>query len=62
MEQDLNRRTKIGDEPATAVDSAVFPIVLQPHFEDRLLWINVAGKCNDSDGVLWQNGDEMYLR
>lgn len=24
----------------TAVDSTVFPVVLQPHFEDRLMWIN----------------------
>lgn len=46
----------------TAVDSTVFPIVLQPHFEDRLLWINVVGKCKASDGVLRQNGDKMYLR
>ena len=31
----------------TAVDSAVFPIVLQPHFEDRLLRINAVGRLKN---------------
>lgn len=36
----------------TAVDSSVFPIVLQPHFEGRLLWINAVGRFKVYNGAL----------
>lgn len=44
VERNFRREQGLVERQQTAVDSNVFPLILQSHFEDRLSWANSVPK------------------